>query len=134
MKKEWIKLLHRSFEEELSKEEARQLTAALQASPELRQEQAELTAMRNLFTSFSVAREEDFVVDVMKEIEEGIIAKRKIGHYLSKIFPISIAACVLILMSFIAHIYVSEEHFDSESIVGVNDLSPDDAYSYLLEE
>jgi len=71
----------------------------------------------------------------MEAIEEKeIMAKRQIGHYLSKIFPISIAACVLILMSFLAHIYISEESFDRESIVGVNELSPDDAYSYLMEE
>lgn len=135
MKKEWINLLHRSFEEKLSKAETMQLTTALKESAELRLEQAELTATRNLFASFSVKKDDDFVADIMETIEEReIVAKRQIGHYLSKIFPISIAACALIMMSFVAHIYISEGSFDSESIVGINELSPDDAYSYLMEE
>lgn len=135
MKKEWLNLLHRSFEEELSKEESIELTTALKESAELRIEQSELTATRNLFASFSLKKDDNFVANIMEAIEEKeIVAKRKIGHYLSKVFPISIAACILILMSFVTHIYISEGSFDTESIVGVNDLSPDDAYAYLMEE
>lgn len=135
MKKEWINLLHRSFEEDLSKEEAAQLTAVLAEFPELQQEQADLIATRNLFAAFSIAKDESFVVNVMEAIEEKeIVAKRQIGHYLSKIFPIAVAACLLIFMSFVAHIYISEGNLDSETLVGINELSPDEAYSYLMEE
>ncbi len=135
MKKEWINLLHRSFEEELSKAETIQLETALKESEELRLEQAELRATRNLFATFSVEKDDNFVAAIMAAVEkEELVAKRQIAHYLSRIFPISIAACVFILMSFVGHIYISEGNFESESIVGVSDLAPEDAYSYLLDE
>lgn len=135
MKKEWINLLHRSFEEELSKAETIQLETALKESEALRLEQAELRATRNLFAAFSVEKDDNFVAAVMEAVEEKeLVAKRQIEHHLSKIFPVAIAACVLILMSFVTHIYISEGNFESDSIVGVSDLSPDDAYSYLLDE
>lgn len=135
MKKEWIKLLHRSFEEDLSEKETIQLAEALKKSPELRQEQEELVATRNLFASFSLAADSDFVLGVMNAIEEEeIVAKRQIGHYLSQVFPMAVAVCILILMSFVVHIYITEGSFDSEAIVGINDLSPDEAYSFLTEE
>lgn len=135
MKKEWINLMHRSFEAELSKEETIQLEKALRESAELRIAQADLIATRNLFTSFSVKKDDNFVEKIMEAIEEKeIVAKRQIGHYLSKILPISIAACVLILMSFVAHIYIAEGNLDMETLVGINELSPDEAYAYLMEE
>lgn len=135
MKKEWINLLHRSFEDDLSKEETTRLTNALKESAELRKEQTALIATRNLFTSFSVTKDEAFVAAIMNTIEqENIVAKRQIGHYLSQIFPIAIAACLLIFTSFMVSIYISEGNLDSETLVGINDLSPDEAYTYLMEE
>jgi len=135
MKKEWQDLLLKSFDLELSEEETKQLADALKASPELQKEQADLLKMRRLFIDFKVEKEDQFVTNIMEAIgREEIVAKRPIIHHLSVIYSKSIAACVLILMSFMLYIYLSEGNFETAALVGITDLSPDEAYSFLIEE
>ncbi len=135
MKKEWMDLLVKSFDEQLTTQESTILAEALAQSAELRAEKVALLKMRDLFANFSVEGDEQFVNNVMEAITSvEIIAKRKIIHYLSQIYPKAIAACLFILMSFITYIYLSTGNLDTETLIGINELSPDEAYSFLMEE
>jgi len=93
MKKEWMDLLMKSFEEVLTEAEAKELAIE----------------------------------------QETIVAKQKITYYLAAIYPKAVAACLVILMGFIAYLYLSEGNLDTEILVGIADLSPDEAYSFLEE-
>lgn len=135
MKKEWQDLLLKSFEETLSQVEAKQLANALKTSPELQKEKADLLKIRRLFSNFSIEEDDQFVSKIMEGIgRKELVAKRQIMHHLSIIYSRAVAACILILMSFIIYIYLSEGNFETETLVGITDLSPDEAYSFLIEE
>jgi len=134
MKKEWMDLLMKSFEEVLTEAEAKELAEALAQSDKLQKEQAELLKTRQLVGSFSIGKNDLFVDNIMDTIEqETIVAKQKITYYLAAIYPKAVAACLVILMGFIAYLYLSEGNLDTEILVGIADLSPDEAYSFLEE-
>ncbi len=135
MEKEWRNLLIRSLEEPLSMEESNRLKNALQKSPELRKEQEELQALRQLLASFSVAKSDAFVDKTMQIIQQKRInGDEKINQFLIAIFPKAAAACVLLLATFMLYILFSEGSLDTETLVGLNDLTPEEAYSFLIDE
>ena len=135
MKKEWVDLLIKSFDDQLTDAEAGELAQALAQSPELQKEQADLLKMRQLIGNFSIKKNELFVDNIMDAIErETIVAKQRITYYLSAIYPKAVAACLVILMGFVTYLYLSEGNLDTETLVGITDLSPDEAYSFLAEE
>jgi anti-sigma factor RsiW len=135
MKKEWTNLLIKSFDQELSAIEKKELEQALANSAALRAEKEALLNTRQLFASFSPKADNDFATKVLNRIEKKKpVIKKNLTFYLSHIYPKAVAACILILFSFIAFIYLSEGSLDSDALIGINDLSPDEAYSFLTDE
>ncbi len=127
MKKETIQeLLLRSFEQELSAEEQGRLDAALAGSEELRREQQQLKKVRHLLGSLQAAPNSGFVDSVMEELNTSPVEAT-----LLSILPRAVAACLIVLLLTLIGIYIAEGSLSADAIIGVNNLAPEDAYSYL---
>ena len=127
MKKETIEeLLLRSFEQKLSAEERGRLDAALAGSEALRREQQQLEKVRHLLGSLQAAPKTGFVDGVMKEINTSPVEAT-----LLSILPRAAAACLIVLLLTLIGIYMAEGSLSTDAIIGVNNLAPEDAYSYL---
>lgn len=127
MKKESIHdLLLRSFDQELSTEEAARLDAALSGSEDLQQEKRQLEALRQLAGELKVAPVDGFA--------DGVLAKlhtSPVEATLLSLLPRAAAACLIILLITLAGIYLTEGSLSTDAIIGVSNLAPEDAYTYL---
>lgn len=130
MDEKMIELLLYSLDNELTKAEQEQLDTALANSAALRAERDALLEMRNALANFSVDEDATFTDDLMQRIQ---IEKRNvpIQSNIRKLFPRVAAACILLVLLSVVAIYMTEGNLSIEAIVGVQDLSPEDAYSYL---
>ena len=127
MKKETIQeLLLRSFEQELSDEEQSRLDAALTGSEELRREQQQLEKVRHLLGSLQIAPDNGFVDSVIEQLNTSPVEAT-----LLSILPRAVAACLIVLLLTLIGIYLAEGSLSTDAIIGVNNLVPEDAYSYL---
>ena len=127
MKKETIEeLLLRSFEQQLSAEERGRLDAALAGSEELRREQQQLEKVRHWLGSLQATPKNGFVDGVMKELNTSPVEAT-----LLSILPRAAAACLIILLLALAGIYLAEGSLSTDAIIGVANLAPEDAYTYL---
>ncbi|MCB0561485.1 MAG: hypothetical protein H6573_09415 [Lewinellaceae bacterium] len=127
MKKETIEeLLLRSFEQQLSAEERGRLDAALAGSEELRREQQQLEKVRHWLGSLQATPKNGFVDGVMKELNTSPVEAT-----LLSILPRAAAACLIVLLLTLIGIYMAEGSLSTDAIIGVNNLAPEDAYSYL---
>ena len=127
MKKETIEeLLLRSFEQKLSAEERGRLDAALAGSEELRREQQQLEKVRHWLGSLQATPKNGFVDGVMKELNTSPVEAT-----LLSILPRAAAACLIVLLLTLIGIYMAEGSLSTDAIIGVNNLAPEDAYSYL---
>ncbi|MCB0580469.1 MAG: hypothetical protein KDD10_14315 [Phaeodactylibacter sp.] len=127
MKKETIQeLLLRSFEQELSDEEQSRLDAALTGSEELRREQQQLEKVRHLLGSLQIAPDNSFVDSVIEQLNTSPVEAT-----LLSILPRAVAACLIVLLLTLIGIYLAEGSLSTDAIIGVNNLVPEDAYSYL---
>lgn len=129
MNEKIIQLLLHSLDHELTEAEQLELGAALEASAELRAEQKALLEMRAALTNFSVEADPAFVDDLMQQLPSEKTVY--ISGSIRKLFPKVAAACVLVLLLSVLSIYFTEGNLSVEAIVGIQDLSPEDAYSYL---
>ena len=123
-----LSLLIYSLDNELSADEQRQLDQALTASAELCAEQERLLAIRQALASHTIPADNTFANAVMQQLEEketGVEAR------ILQLFPKVAAACVVLVLIATLGIYFSEGSLSTEAIVGVQDLAPEDAYSYL---
>lgn len=120
-------LLIKSLDFELSADEQAQLETGLSASDELRQEKAQLLAMRQLIGSIEPNPNPTFAQNVIAKIQ----AKRKAGFSASviQLLPRVAAACIVLLLISLFSIYLSEGTLSVDAIVGVQELSIDEAYS-----
>ena len=80
--------------------------------------------------SFSVQEDPSFTDDLMQRIEQEKTTVPVIAT-IHKLFPRVAAACVLLVLLSVVAIYFTEGNLSMEAIVGVQDLAPEDAYSYL---
>lgn len=119
-------LLIRSLDEPLDTAEAKDLAVALQLSSELREEKRQLLAMRELLKDMGNIAAPNIADAVIKEVQRPVLS-RQLSHMLPKVA----AACILLLLGGILGIYFSEGSLSAEAIIGVNELSPEDVYTYL---
>jgi hypothetical protein len=119
-------LLLRSFDGDLSVEEQAQLDQALHNNAALRKEQQELYALRDQLSALQATPPDGIYEGVMKQV-----SYTSLEVNLAFLFPRVAAACILILLVSLSSIYFSEGSLTVEAIIGINDLSPEEAYSYL---
>ena len=126
MKKETInELLLRSFDQELSAGEKARLDAALAGSEELRLEKQRLEKVRYLLGSLQAEPQRGFANSVMARLKASTAEAT-----LLSLLPRA-AACLIILLLALAGIYLAEGSLSTDAIIGVANLAPEDAYTYL---
>lgn len=127
MKKETInELLLRSFDQELTGDEKARLEDALAGSEALRREKAQLEALRQMLGGLQAAPAAGFADGVM-----GKLNASPVEATLLSMLPRAAAACLIVLLLTLIGIYLAEGSLSTEAIIGVNDLAPEDAYTYL---
>jgi anti-sigma factor RsiW len=119
-------LMIRALDNEITPQEAQQLEKALKEYPELRAEQEELLRMRALFAELKEVPK----LHLERSVLEAIRANRFV-YQLASALPRVAAACVVLIISCLVGIYFSEGSLDLEAILGVSELSPEDAVTYL---
>lgn len=129
-----IDLLIYSFDNPLSKEEQNQLNHALKGSSELRAEQERLLKMREKLKRSNVPKDTDFVDRVMQRLEqEKIIPSGNLNVVFLKWFPKIAAACILLLLTSFLSIYLDEGQLSSDALIGLSDVTPEEASTYFEE-
>jgi hypothetical protein len=118
-------LLIRSFDEELSPEEAQQLAVALATSEELRSKKDELLEMRSALSEWSPAPNPDFLAGVMSGLPV------RLETMVVRLFPRVAAASLLLMGVMIAYLYFTDGSFlFSDYAIGID--TSDAAYVYGL--
>ena len=124
-----LNLLIRSLDDQLSDAEETQLEAALENSSDLRAEKQQLLELRVQMARLKVEADEAFTEEVMQALQ-----KQKSNSFESVIlnlFPKVAAACLVLLLASVLIIYFTEGNLSAEAIIGIQNLTPEDAYSYL---
>ena len=124
-------LLIESFDRQLSLDEQAFLNQALAQDAELRAEKQQLQAIRDELSQLQVAPKIGFADSVMSKIE----TKQPGGfiYQMNRLFPQVIAASILIAMLSLFSIYWSTGSLDTDSLIGYQDLQPEEAV-YVLGE
>ena len=122
-------LLIRSFDEELSPDDAVMLEDALKQSSALRAEKQRLEQMRRAIAELQAPEDGQFAQRVMAKLREG--RKKTLNSRLVSIFPKVAAACLLVFMLSLLAIYFSSGTLSIDAIIGVEELTPEDASIYL---
>jgi len=135
MDKKMLKLLVRSLDDDLSKEEKKQLEIAIEKSENLRKEKEKLLKLKALVEKQEYKFKPFFAGRVMNKIEQQKDKKVIFPDFLNgfsvafKRVVLSGAAAILLL---IFSIYFSEGSFSFNSLLGVDSLSNENLVTYLL--
>lgn len=129
MNEKMLDLLIYSLDNNLTEAEQAKLDAALAASASLRAEKEQLLQMRTALGNFSLEKDSAFTADLMQHLDQQ--QRIKLGARIRRIYPRVVAACIIIALLSMLGIYLAEGSFSMEAIVGIQDLTPEDAYSYL---
>lgn len=122
---EVLDLLIRSFDSELSADEAARLANALHTSEELQEEKARLLAMRERMKDWKAPADPQFSTSVLAKITQQ--AEDNFSGVIIRIFPRVAAACFLVLGVALGVIYATEGSLVMETIIGVNEVVLEDA-------
>lgn len=125
--KNYIKeLLYRALDVPLSPGEEQDLAEGLIRFPELATERDELLGMREALAAMKVSA-------TPSGFSESVLAKRQPPRIipLQRWAPQIAAACVLVVLTFVLSIYFGEGSLDMTSVLGVEELSPEEAYTLL---
>ena len=120
-------LLLKALDQSLSPEEERFLDQALTESDWLREEQEKHLQVRVVFSQFSLSAAPDFTDELMSNLDQ---ASAKVIP-LFRFAPQIVAACVVLVLATLLTIYSYEGALSTEALLGVQDLSPEDAYTLL---
>lgn len=135
MEKKALNLLLYALDNELTSAEQAHLDEALAASEQLQQEREELLRMRTQLANMRplVERDEQFADRVMEKVYHN---KTRSGFWsdLISLSPKVAAACVLFVVSSLLAIYFWEGNLSSEAIIGVQHLTPEDAFTIQEEK
>lgn len=123
--KKMLELLLRSLDQELLPSEAQQLKTALVSSEKLRQEKDRLIQVRQQLQDWQPAVDEDFTARVMVQISQQL--EEDLTAVIVRLFPRVAAACVVVLCVALGAIYLTEGSLMVETIIGVNEVMPEDA-------
>jgi len=129
MEKTAQELLLYSLDNDLTPAERARLDAALASSEALRREREELVYMRELVSDLGVKRDHQFTDSVMNRLQE---EKEKDSGFWSDIVSLSprvAAACIAFVIVSLVGIYFWEGKLSPESIIGTEQLTPEDAFT-----
>lgn len=121
-------LLYRSFDEPLSLSEKQLLEAGLVNFPALQEEKKQLLKMRQLLSEVKVEQSPQFVNKVLIQLDS---AHQEM--IIVKLFPRVAAACVIFFAITFLGLYLGDWGLSSEILVGVDEVSIEDAYAFLEE-
>lgn len=134
VEKEKYNLLLRSFDEDLDADQEAKLKEALSSSEELRTEQEEILAIRNLISSQKASFKPGFTDRVVNKIREESHLQVIMPDFNQTFFSVfkkvaltGVAAIIILLFS----IYYSSSRLGVDTIVG-DPYSDDGLVSYLL--
>lgn len=123
-----------ALDNELTVSEQTRLEEALAISEVLQEERAALLQMRELLASLKPAIERDgsFADQVMQNIHK----KPNSGFWsdLISLSPKVAAACILFVVGSLVGVYFWEGNLSSEAIIGVQHLTPEDAFTIQEEK
>lgn len=123
---EQYELLLKSLDQKLSVDEQDQLDQALAESAALQTAKVELIQMRELLAQKTVSETPDgFSQGILKGIQQPKIIQ------LNSWMPQIAAACLILLCTALISIYTMEGTLSTEALLGVQDLSPEEAYTLL---
>jgi len=129
-----LELLALSFDQDLAKEEQQQLDEAFAKHPELEKEKAELLALRTSLASQKIRPNADFVNSVLEKTRATkSVQKNGFENTITNLFPRVAAACVIVLLASLLSIYFQEGGLNTETLLGLTEISPEEAYSFLEE-
>ncbi|MFA5419772.1 MAG: hypothetical protein WC341_15070 [Bacteroidales bacterium] len=121
------KLLHRSYDEDLSPEERKVLEVALLADPVLQQEKVHLNLLRDRLSSYQA----DFSSDFSNKIISKIYGFNQQDDFIKLFRTIAlggVAAILLILLT----IYFTDGSLGLDALYGLTGYSPnEELFSYL---
>jgi anti-sigma factor RsiW len=120
-------LLLQSMDGELSPAEQAALAAALARSPGLREEQRQFVAMRGLLASLQAPPAPGFAEGVMGRLQ----AQQQEAQVVSLVLRLAAACLILFALGFLLSLYWEQGALDADTILGLEGLAPDDAYSLL---
>lgn len=129
MNKEELDLLIYSFDFELTSDEALQLEKALAASATLRMEKERLLKARQMVSGFKMDADDNFVNRVMTQVKE--VAEPVFSKMVVQLFPKLAAACMLLFFLTLLGIYMTEGSLSTEAIIGIEDISVEEALSLI---
>lgn len=122
-------LLIRSLDQKLAPDEAARLRRALDESSALRAEEQRWHQMRRKIAALRVDRDPAFAERVTNRLFD--LGKRTLSRTMAAIFPKVAAACVLLFLLSLAAIYFSTGALSVDAIIGIEELTPEDANIYL---
>jgi len=130
-----LELLALSLDQTLTKEEQQKLDEAFAKYPELEKEKAELLALRSLLGKQKISSNPDFVNSVLEKTKPTQLAKEKgFETIMTSLFPRVAAACVIVLLVSFLSIYFQEGSLSTETLLGLTEISPEEAFNILEEE
>jgi anti-sigma factor RsiW len=133
MKDKALALLIHSLDNELNSQEQEQLDAYLAASEALGREKELLLEMRSGLATLKVGPDKGFADQIIRQINasEQKAQNPDLQVFIMNLFPKVAAACVIVLVVAVLATFLMEGNLSMEAFIGLQDLSPEDAYTLL---
>ncbi|MEO0340102.1 MAG: hypothetical protein AAF242_12910 [Bacteroidota bacterium] len=120
-------LLVRSLDATLDPQDQKVLDDALKSNPDWEEKRRQLLAMRSVLGQFQATEQPDFTDQVMTKVAK---VQARVMQLPQLVVQIA-AACVILVLSVLMSLYLSEGSLNTDVLLGIQDLSPDDAYTLL---
>lgn len=122
-------LMLRSLDFPLTPEESKKLEEGLLQFPELVVERDELMNIREALSGLKLEASPSFQKQVMAQLPSAKEVTLTIA--ISRWLPRVAAACLVAIALAALSVYLTEGSLTTEAIMGIQDLAPEDAYTYL---
>lgn len=132
MKDKALDLLIHSLDNELTPAQKEQLAFYFEEYPSLKEEEEKLRTLRIALSNLQTDNQSSIADKVI-----GKLSTRKIETdfqaVIMQLFPKVAAACLLVIVVTILATFYVEGSLSADALVGIQDLSPEDAYSILTD-
>lgn len=116
----------------LTPEEQSQLDSALEASPSLRREAAEIQVIKSMLRDLKAPADETFHRRLLQQLSDRKSVRTDWMAQVVRFFPRAAAAGLVVLAIAMVSIYLSEGSLDMNSLIGVDGLPPAEA-EYVID-
>jgi len=133
MKNKALDLLIRSLDNPLSAAEQKLLDQQLESSEALRRGKAQLLKMRAELAQLKADAQPGFAEQLIRQLnaEEAQSDNPPLQAVIMRLFPKVAAACVIVVVLTVLATFFTEGSLSLEAFIGIQDLSPEDAYTLL---